>query len=68
MTTVSMTELRRCITKVLNLVVYHHRFFKITRNGRPVAMVVPYSKKWEEIEKASQLPEEENPVVAELEE
>jgi prevent-host-death family protein len=61
-----MTELRRRLTRLLNQVIYHNRFLVLTRNGRPVAMLIPYSKKWEAMEAETHLPEDSEPIRVEV--
>lgn len=46
----TMVELRRQLYEMIVYVTYHHKFFVLTRHGKPVAMLIPYSKKWEQEE------------------
>lgn len=46
----TMVEFRKQLSELLNQVIYHHKFFVLTRHGKPVAMLIPYSKKWEQEE------------------
>lgn len=55
LTDVTMVQFRRQLSDLLNRVIYHHRFLVLTRHGKPVAMLIPYSKKWEQMERDAAL-------------
>ena len=65
MTKVTMVQFRRQLSELLNTVIYRHKFFVLTRHGKPVAMLIPYAKRWEQEEIESSL-WDDDPVRVEL--
>ena len=52
---VTMVQFRKKLSELLNQVIYRHKFFVLTRHGKSVAMLIPYSKKWEQMEQDAAL-------------
>lgn len=47
----SISEARRMLTELINLTAYQGREFTITRNGKPMARIVPLSEEQTDFQK-----------------
>jgi prevent-host-death family protein len=43
---ISITEFRKTLSELIHRVAYERQFFIVRRQGKPVAVLVPYSKEW----------------------
>jgi len=65
LTNKTMVEFRNQLSELLNQVIYKHKFLVLTRHGKPVAMLIPYSKRWEQEEIETDL-DQDDPTRVEL--